>query len=127
MPFAREVRATWPLVVGLALWFAVVPLAVFWLRDAGILAPAEATALANLVLLALNPLVVFVLAAVVGHRRGLAWPFAVAVAVAWLPAVAVFGTSALVYAPVHAVFALFGLVVGWGVRTLVDQARSRER
>ena len=121
----RELRATWPLAVGLTLWFALVPLAIFWLRDQGWLAEPDATSLATLLLLALNPVVVAVLAVVVGYRRGLAWPFAVAAAVAWLPALAVYGTSALAYAPLYGLFALLGLTVGWGVRTLVERLRDR--
>lgn len=123
----RDVRATWPLVLGLAMWFTLIPLMVFWLRDEGFLTEPDATALGALLLLALNPVVVVVVGVVAGFRRGIAWPLAVATGLVWLPAVAVYGASSWPYAPAYAAFALLGLVVGWGLATVVAQARGRRR
>ncbi len=121
----RGVRATWPLVLGLAMWFTLIPLMVFWLRDEGFLTEPDATSLAGLLLLVLNPVVVLIPGVLVGLRLGLAWPFAVAVGLVWLPALAVYGVSALAYAPAYAVFALLAMVIGWGVRTLIARTRHR--
>ena len=118
-----QLRKTWPWAAGLAAFYTVVPSV--WGAIARWSAPEDTTADKGVIfscLVGLNPAVTLAVGAFVGYRHGFAWVCPALAAAALVPAVyLLLHDSALPSAVIYGVFALIGLLVGWGVRALLNR------